>query len=134
MREERELIARQSVIELHQWIEDVFTNNQQKGNASMEKLLASFSPDFSMITTGCQSVTLNQVEALFRNNIGSRPGLKIDIDACEVIISADDHVALRYRETHTRDGEIERRWSLVIITFSEGNACWHYLHETPAVE
>lgn len=39
-------------------------------------------------------------------------------------------IAMRYKETHRRDGVTSLRMSLVLLTCSENVALWHYLHET----
>ncbi|MDE9480418.1 hypothetical protein [Xenorhabdus bovienii] len=133
MNNKKELIAHQSIMELHQWIEDVFTNDQQKGAASLEKLLSCFSPEFSMITTRGHTVFFVQVSELFHQNIGHKPSLKIEIDSIKTLVNTGDAVVCQYRETHCMNGINQSRWSVVIIEFKEGNALWRYLHETPIV-
>ncbi|MBD2784945.1 hypothetical protein ID858_11870 [Xenorhabdus sp. DI] len=134
MQTERELVAQQSVIELHQWIENVFSNHLQQELETLNKLLNSFASDFTMITTSGQCMTLDQVKTMFSLNIGSRPGLKIEIDECEVITSNEESVVLRYREKHTRDGSTHSRWSVVSISYIDGHPRWRYLHETAIAE
>ncbi|MBI6547984.1 hypothetical protein [Xenorhabdus lircayensis] len=131
---ERELAARKSVIEVHQWIEDVFSHHPQEDSEALKKLLNSFTSDFTMITITGQCVTLNQVKTMFSHNIGTRPGLKIEIDECEVITSNEECVVLRYREKHTKDGNTHCRWSVVSISFIDGYPRWCYLHETAIIE
>ncbi|WFQ79344.1 hypothetical protein PXH59_17450 [Xenorhabdus sp. SF857] len=130
MRKENELIACQSVIEIHQWIENVFTNKQEKNPDSLNKLLNSFTPDFTMTTLAGQHVLLNQVKEMFVNSIGSRPNLKIEVDNCTVITFSAEYVAVRYREKQTKDGNTNYRWSLAIISFDNSHPQWRYLHET----
>ncbi|PHM57649.1 hypothetical protein [Xenorhabdus hominickii] len=96
----------------------------------LNKLLNSFTSDFTMITMTGQSVTLSQVKMMFSQNIGTRAGLKIEIDECEVITSNEEEVVLRYREKQTQNGNSHCRWSVVIISFSDGHPRWRYLHET----
>ncbi|PHM39527.1 cytoplasmic protein [Xenorhabdus mauleonii] len=134
MSKEQELTAYHSVFELSQWIEDVFTNQQQKGSEALEKLLNSFTPDFAMITTAGQYVTLEQVKEMFNLNAGARAGLKIEIDECKVMTSNDEEVVLRYREKQTKDGVSHNRWSMVIISCIDGYPRWRYLHETAIAE
>ncbi|WNN46148.1 hypothetical protein [Winslowiella toletana] len=129
MPSERELIAHRSVIELHQWIEAVFTGRD--GSPSMlEKLLSSFSASFSMVTINGQLIGLSEVEALFRRNTAARPGLRIDIDACETLAVTAESVVCRYRETHYHQESVLARWSLAIIDIDNGQPAWRYLHET----
>ncbi|MBJ7554855.1 hypothetical protein [Marinomonas spartinae] len=129
MLSERELVAHHSVIELHQWIQDVFTGDS-KHSMSLEKLLNSFSPTFSMVPVSGNLVGLQQVEALFRQNIGSRPSLSITIEQCETLLETQDSIVIRYREVHQEEDKGSSRWSVVIIDMHSGNPLWRYLQET----
>jgi len=133
MRSERELIAHYSVTELHQWIEEVFTGRAGYPSA-FERLLASFNASFSMVTMKGQLIGLSEVENLFRNNKGSRPGLRIETDACETLAQTETSVTCRYRETHHEQGTTHVRWSVAIIEFESGQPRWRYLQETAVAE
>ncbi|POW55839.1 hypothetical protein C3408_16160 [Candidatus Pantoea alvi] len=119
--------------ELHQWIEEVFTGRAGYPSA-LERLLASFSTSFSMVTMKGQIIGLSEVENLFRNNKGSRPGLRIETDACETLAQTDTSVTCRYRETHYEQGNTHVRWSIAIIEFEAGRPYWRYLQETAVAE
>ncbi|MDC9605559.1 nuclear transport factor 2 family protein [Xenorhabdus griffiniae] len=134
MRKQKELIACQSVIDIHQWIENVFTNKQEDNSDSLNKLLNSFTPDFTMITLAGQHVSLNQVKEMFVNSMGSRPNFKIEVDNCTVIAFSKEYVAVRYREKQTKDGNTNYRWSLAVISFHNDHPQWRYLHETAISE
>ncbi|WP_033791063.1 hypothetical protein [Pantoea septica] len=129
MRSKRELIAHYSVTELHQWIEEVFTGRAGYPLA-LERLLASFSASFSMVTIKGQLIGLSEVENLFRNSQGSRPGLRIETDACETLGQTETTVTCRYREAHHEQGITHVRWSVVTIEFESGQPRWRYLQET----
>lgn len=129
MLSKRELIAHQSVIEIHQWIQEVFTGSAEH-LISLEQLLNSFSNDFSMITTSGNLVNLSQVEALFRQNRGIRPSLNITIEQCETLLETGDRIVVRYRETHQETDKISSRWSVAIIDTQNNNPQWQYLQET----
>ncbi|OCQ52237.1 hypothetical protein Ppb6_02564 [Photorhabdus australis subsp. thailandensis] len=133
MQSEKELIAHRSVIELHQWIEEVFSGRKDYPSA-LEKLLNSFSGNFSMITMKGHHIGLTEVENLFRNNVGTRPQLCIEIDACETLAETAESVICRYRETHHSAGTTQARWSVAIIDIHTGYVSWRYLHETAIVE
>ncbi|CDL85564.1 hypothetical protein [Xenorhabdus szentirmaii] len=133
MKSEKEIIAHRSVIELPQWIEKVFTGHADYPSA-LEKLLNSFTPDFRMVTMAGQDIGFAGVENLFSNNIGARPQLRINIDACETLAESAESVICRYRETQHNEGTSLIRWSLVIIDIHEGKPLWRYLHETAIVE
>ncbi|PHM59432.1 hypothetical protein [Xenorhabdus sp. KK7.4] len=133
MQSEKELIAHRSLIELPQWIEEVFTGREGHPSA-MKKLLGSFPADFRMITMKGQSIGLTEVENLFRHNIGTRPQLRIVIDACETLAETTESVICRYRETQHNAGTTLVRWSTVIIDIHAGQPYWRYLHETAIEE
>lgn len=133
MRSEKEIIAHRSLIELPQWIEEVFTGRSDHP-AALKKLLASFTPAFNMVTTAGHTVGLEGVENLFRNNIGFKPDLRVEIDACETLGETDKGVICRYRETHHEKELRSVRRSVVIINIDEGRPCWHYLHETAVAD
>lgn len=127
--QQQELMAHHSVKELHQWIEEVFTGRAGSPSA-LEQLLGSFSPSFSMVTITGQTIGLAEVEALFRNHAGGRPGLQITIDACETLLLTENSVVCRYRETHRNADEVLSRWSVAIIDIVANKPLWRYLHET----
>ncbi|QEM80987.1 hypothetical protein [Halomonas binhaiensis] len=133
MQSRRELIAYHSVIEIHQWIEDVFTGKNEY-DASLEKLLGSFSESFTMVTIGGQTANFSQVESLFHKNIGRFPDLRIAIDGYEMLLNAPHGVMCRYRETHHNAGEVLTRWSVVMIELDKDKPRWRYLHETKIAE
>lgn len=130
MKNEQEAIACQSVYLLHQWIETVFTRSPQHTSAVLTQLLESFHPAFTMVTTGGKSLGLEAVRQLFHDHRGGRSGLKITIDACEVLASTDSEVLCRYRETHYLDGQEQARWSVALIDVAQPLARWRFLQET----
>jgi len=127
--QDRELIAHQSVRELHQWIEKVFIGRSGYP-AALESLLDSFSPAFSMVTIKGQNLKLAEVELMFRNNIGGQSHLAIEIEACETLQLSESSVVCRYCETHRNENVVQSRWSVVIIDIVNGKPFWRYLHET----
>ena len=133
MLSEKELIsiAQQSVLDLHVWIQDVFTGSAAQG-ASLETLLKSFCPNFTMVTTTGSVVDQSQVENLFRQNKGTRPSLSISIEQCETLLVNANSVVLRYREIHQEAKTHTSRYSVVIIDINEGQPLWRYLQETAA--
>jgi len=129
MQSKRELIAHQSVVNLHRWIEEVFAGRSDYP-AALHHLLGSFSPSFKMVTMKGQSMGFAEVENLFRNNIGGRPNLQIGIDCCETLQLSASSVVCRYRETHHNEGNVHSRWSVAVIDIQSEQPRWHYLHET----
>ena len=129
MRSEAELIVHHSVVELHQWIEEIFTGRTDRPSA-LENLMSSFSREFRMVTTAGQHVGLCDIETLFRTLAGARPTLRIAIDECETLLSSDDSVVCRYKETHHREGDSSSRRSLAVIDIIDGQPVWRFLQET----
>lgn len=126
---ESALIAHRSVVELHQWIEAVFRGAPESVGA-LKRLTGSFHRDFTMTTTGGQTVGLPQVEALFQRLAGGRPTLRIEIDACETLAQDGARVVCRYRETHDEGDSRQARWSVAIIEVIDGKPYWRFLQET----
>ncbi|MBN3821825.1 DUF4440 domain-containing protein, partial [Paraburkholderia sp. Se-20369] len=65
----------------------------------LAQLLARFSPQFTMITLQGAAIELAGVDALFSQGHGVRPGLRIEIDALQVIAEWAGGAAIGYRET-----------------------------------
>ncbi|MEY0231406.1 hypothetical protein [Providencia manganoxydans] len=123
--------AVQSVIELHELIENVFTGHKPD---DLNKLLESFDSNFKMVTIGGDCIGLTQVNALFSNNIGAKPSLKITPDNIEPILEVGEYCWLQYRELHELDDSRLLRTSTVCIRIQDEQYFWTYLHETPIVK
>ncbi|MBO2675463.1 hypothetical protein I6M53_12435 [Shewanella algae] len=128
---EKELVevAHRSVLDLHVWIQDVFTGSAEQ-EASLEKLINSFCPSFTMVTTSGSIADKSQVDVLFRQNKGTRPSLSILIEQCETLLINADSVVLSYREIHQEAEKNSSRSSVVIIDIKDGKPLWRYLQET----
>lgn len=122
--------AQHSVHAIHELIHGVFTDRGGKGRHLLEPLMEHFAEDFSMVTTHGQIVGRAQVEQLFRSAVGARPGLQILISDLQLIHVEASCVILRYRETHSRDGEHTARWSSVLMRVTQDSQQWLSLHET----
>lgn len=117
-------LAYQSIFELHEWIENLFTG---QNSSSLVPLLASFSPDFKMITTAGTLINLDQVSQLFKKNTGKYPNLKINISDISLIQQMSNSCLYRYKETHNQQLV---RWSTVLIVFENEQPRWFHLQET----
>lgn len=120
-------IATQSVIDIHNYIENVFTQNHPE---ELVQLLKAFHPDFQMITTTGYKVNLQAVQQLFTSKQGTRAGLKIMIEDINVINQQDSTVWLQYKEIHNENSVITSRLSTVCVIVENNNWQWIYLHET----
>ncbi|WP_077928449.1 hypothetical protein [Wohlfahrtiimonas populi] len=120
-------IAKQSVIDIHEYIENVFTQNQPE---ALAQLFNAFHPDFQMITTTGYKVNLEAVQQLFTSKQGIRTGLKITIEDINVINHQDSTVWLQYKEIHNENGVITSRLSTACVIVENNTWQWIYLHET----
>ncbi|MBJ9903586.1 hypothetical protein [Acinetobacter bereziniae] len=120
--------AIQNVIDLHIWIEDVFSNpNAQE---SLKKLLASFDQNFKMITTQGHCISLAEVSSLFRENIGKKSAFKITISNVIPLFEAQNHYWIQYQEHQQTSDHTQLRISTACIRVESGKCYWQYLHET----
>lgn len=120
--------AIQNVIDLHTWIEDVFSNpNAQE---SLKKLLASFDQNFKMITIQGHCISLAEVSSLFRENIGKKSAFKITISNVIPLFEAQNHYWIQYQEHQQTSDHTQLRISTACIRVESGKCYWQYLHET----
>jgi len=115
---------------LHVLIEDWLTGRSPV--AALDALLARFSADFSMV--GIRGVRLDgpALAAFFAAAHGSRPGLRITIDAMTYLPLGTGACAVRYREDQIDAKETaNRREALaILVTDADGELRWQALHET----
>ncbi len=103
------------------------------GTDALEDLMAHFCADFSMVGTAGRRLDRQAVQALFVGGHGARPGLRIVIDAAQLIEAPSPLAVLRYREGHAIDGgEPVWRESLAVLRQEEGRWRWLALHEVTA--
>lgn len=122
--------AVQSVLDVHELIEDIFTGRHQGEN--LQPLLACFDKDFKMVTTQGTIIGLEQVVELFSHNIGAKPSLVIKVQNIEPLFeSTDNQFWLQYQEYQAVEGGSTLRTSTVAIKIEAGKSYWQYLHETP---
>jgi len=123
-------LAFNEIHDLHVLIEDWFTGRSPVD--ALTKLLARFSEDFSMV--GVRGVRLDKpaLAGFFASAHGSRPGLRITVDAMQYLPLAPAACAVRYREDQIgADGTGNRREALaILVTGTDGTLRWQALHET----
>ncbi|MEN5219643.1 MAG: hypothetical protein ABS932_00935 [Stenotrophomonas sp.] len=123
-------LAFNEIHDLHVLIEDWFTGRSPV--AALHTLLAHFSEDFSMV--GIRGVRLDTpaLAGFFAAAHGSRPGLRITVDALQYLPLAPAACAVRYREDQIgADGTGHRREALaVLVSRPDGTLRWQALHET----
>lgn len=122
-------LAERNIRLVHELIHTVFTRPAES-RAALDELLPLFTPAFSMVTTAGKVVGLEQVEQMFRQAAGTRPGLEIAVADVHPVWQDETGIAMRYQETHRLDGVETSRRSVVILKRAEQGVLWHYLHET----
>lgn len=123
--------ATQSIHDVHQLIQTVFTQTSDESQQAIEQLMPAFAEHFSMVGITGRLINRAQVEQLFRSARGAKPGLEIHIGQVTAVWQTGQSVALRYQESHRFNGEETTRLSVAILECSDdGGVLWHYLHET----
>ena len=130
MKIENELLIKNSVIVLHEWIEEVFSNRLGKGQDCLISIGEELNDDFNMVTTSGGSVKKNKVRDMFDSSIGSRPDLKIDVKEVRVIHQFNENYLVKYKEKHFMNGASSERCSTALIEVCGNRTTWKYLHET----
>ena len=117
----------QTHVEIEQWFAGVAPED------TLPRLLARFSPEFSMIapSTGTR-MNAAGVKYLFTRLGGQRPGLKITLSE---LIGIDRHArgaVVSYREHQIDDSgtQTDRRATVVFEKQASGALLWRHLHET----
>lgn len=123
--------AEHSVHHVHELILQVFTNADGNGAASIEPLMQAFADNFSMIGISAIPLNRSEVEQLFREAVGARAGLEIEISDLHTVWQQNGTLALSYVETHRLNGTEHQRVSVAILRTQTDGVKWPYLHETP---
>lgn len=123
--------AEHSVHHVHELILQVFNNADGNGAASIEPLMQAFADNFSMIGISATPLNRSEVEQLFREAVGARAGLEIEISDLHTVWQQNETLALSYVETHRLNGTEHQRVSVAILRTQTDGVKWLYLHETP---
>ncbi|WP_413498528.1 DUF4440 domain-containing protein [Buttiauxella gaviniae] len=120
----------QEVIEAHVAIE----NWLGKGEGDVQALLARFSPVFTMVTPGGNTLDFDSLSAFFQAQPAAKPGLKISLDQITVIAEWPAGAVVSYSEWQSLPGqENTLRHSTVVFSKTGSDLLWLRLHETAAV-
>lgn len=95
-------------------------------------LLARFSNNFSMITTGGQQLDYQALAGFFAQATGSKPGLRIEVRDIVLLHESEQAVVLSYREAQAfNDGSANLRCATVLFERTmDGHLLWRHLQET----
>lgn len=115
------------VIDAHVVIENWL--GRKEGSAAA--LMARFTHDFTLLTTGGICLDQPKVSDFFQQAGGSRAGLKIAIDSLTELARWHDGAVVLYRETQTLPGQAPTvRWSTVVFRLEGERILWRHLQET----
>ncbi|WP_439820719.1 DUF4440 domain-containing protein [Pseudomonas sp. HLG18] len=118
------------VIRAHEAIERWFAVEEEK--ATLERLLARFSPRFSMVTPLGRVLDFEALRALFQTVGGKKSGFRIELDELRGIALHERGATVSYREQQTDASGLhtDRRSTVVFEKTESGRVIWRHLHET----
>ena len=118
------------VIQAHEVIEQWFAVEQDE--AALERLLARFSPRFSMVTPLGRMLDFEALRALFQMAGGKRSGFRIKLGELRGIALHERGATVSYREQQSDASGLhtDRRSTVVFEKTESGRVIWRHLHET----
>ncbi|WP_434670188.1 DUF4440 domain-containing protein [Klebsiella sp. B345] len=117
----------EEVVDAHVVIENWL--GRKEGSAAA--LMARFTHDFTLLTTGGAHMDHLKVSDFFQQAGGSRAGLKIAIDSLTELARWHNGAVVLYRETQTLPGQAPTaRWSTVVFRLKDEQILWRHLQET----
>ena len=120
----------EEVIQAHEAIERWFA--VERDDAELERLLARFSPEFSMISPLGRMLNFEALSGLFRMAGGKKPGFRIELSELHGIALHECGATVSYREeqTDTSGSHTDRRSTVVFEKHQSGRVVWRHLQET----
>lgn len=95
----------QEILDIHVALE----NWLGAGEGNRDALLARFRPDFLMVPPSGNPLDHHALAQFLYAQRGTRPGLRIGIDALTTLQTWDNGAVLHYRETQTRPKPARQR-------------------------
>lgn len=119
------------VLDAHVLIQS-WLGNEDANNEVCENLLASFSPEYSMVTPSGTLLDFSTLESFFRTQRGARPGLEIEINDMQVVAESEKGATVVYKELQQLPAQNPTlRFSTVVFELNnDGKVIWRHLHET----
>ena len=116
----------QTLIDIEQW----FAGTPDRG--VLDRLLARFSPQFSMIAPNANSLDFGALQQLFETLGGARAGMRIELSEMHGLDQHAHGATLSYRELQSDASGVlnDRRATAVIEKLPSGQLRWRHLHET----
>ncbi|MGY2443745.1 DUF4440 domain-containing protein [Pseudomonas sp. SDO52101_S400] len=118
------------VIRAHEAIERWFSVEEEE--AALERLLARFSPQFSMVTPLGRVLDVEALRALFQMAAGKKNGFRIELGELRGIALHERGATVSYREQQTDASGLHtgRRSTVVFEKTESGQVIWRHLQET----
>lgn len=116
----------QTLVDIEQW----FAGTPDRG--VLNRLLARFSPQFSMIAPNGNSLDFAALQQLFETLGGARAGMRIELSEMHGLDQHAHGATLSYRELQSDASGVlnDRRATAVIEKLPSGQLRWRHLHET----
>jgi hypothetical protein len=116
----------QTLVDIEQW----FAAPPDRG--VLDRLLARFSPQFSMIAPNGNSLDFGALQQLFETLGGARAGMRIELSEMHGLDQHAHGATLSYRELQSDASGVlnDRRATAVIEKLPSGQLRWRHLHET----
>jgi hypothetical protein len=118
------------VIQAHEAIERWFA--VEEDDAALQRLLARFSPRFSMVTPLGRALDVDALRLLFRSAGGQKKGFRIQLSELRVIALHQRGATVSYREQQSdaSGAHTDRRSTVVFEKLETGRVFWLHLQET----
>ncbi|TCP44757.1 hypothetical protein EV191_11942 [Tamaricihabitans halophyticus] len=103
------------------------------GSEVLDELRRSHLPQFEIITIDGHLLRVDQLFDGLAGAGNAAPGLRIDIDEIGIVAQTTDLVTVRFRETHSRAGDVSQRLVTAVLRKDAGaphGLRWQYVHET----
>lgn len=116
----------QTLVDIEQW----FAGTPDRG--VLDRLLARFSPQFSMIAPNGNNLDFGALQQLFETLGGARAGMRIELREMHGLDQHAHGATLSYRELQSDASGVlnDRRATAVIEKLPSGQLRWRHLHET----
>ncbi|MGF0239763.1 hypothetical protein ACQR3P_25225 [Rhodococcus sp. IEGM1300] len=116
----------QAHVAIEQWLAE------ERDPAELTRLLARFSPQFSMVSPLGRVLDFDALSELFQMAGGKKLGFRIELGEFQGIALHDGGATVSYREQQREASGLktDRRSTVVFEQQVDGKIIWRHLHET----
>lgn len=124
-------LAIAEVYNCHVLIEEWFNGSKNATPELLDKLLAKFSHNFSMINPNGNQLNYSDLRVFLSKMHAARVGVRIEVTE-PIIIHEDDNICiLQYAEIqHLSDKVLHRLSTAIFVSDDADSVLWQHLHET----